>query len=149
MLEEVFPMVFNSPDWQDSEKLHYCAISPWEYWLHTKDEEHFLENVSCAEQFRRDTLFRELHKKIIDNLHIYNVKMHKNKLKVKETRCKEELYWRLDPKYSKSGHLLLLPEIEAVYYNSTDDTSIMYYQNRELLGSFDKWVEEAGLKYVQ
>ena len=147
LLLSTFSMLFEE-DWQDSDKLNYCAISIWDHWLATTNEYHLLIDVHPIEQRRRDDKFRLLNASIIENLNVFNA-TYRKKWRFKETRCKHELYRRLDPSYHKDSFLLLLPEIKAIYSYEGDDTTVMWYQDGALLTKFDGWVEQSGLKYIQ
>ena len=147
LLDSTFPMLLEE-DWSDSTSLNYRAISIWDHWLGETNEYHLLVNVNQNEQRSRDNKFRLLHASIIENLKIFNARFSK-KWRFKETRSKSALYNRLDPSYKKGSSLLLLPEIEVIYSYEGDDTAVIWYQNGSLLTEFDRWVEEAGLKYIK
>jgi hypothetical protein len=147
LLARTFPMLFEE-DWQDSESLNYSAISIWDHWLQTTGDYHLLINVPPAEQKERHDKFRLLHSLIIENLSVFNA-TYRKKWRFKQTRSKNDLYWRLDPCYHKDSFMLLLPEIKAIYSYEGDDTSVMWYQDESVLREFDGWVEQSGLKYIQ
>ena len=147
LLASTFLMLFEE-DWSDSKSLNYRAISIWDHWLGETNEYHLLLNVSPNEQQARDDKFRLLNASIIENLNVFNARFSK-KWRFKETCNKSELYNRLDPSYKKGSLLLLLPEIKVIYSYEGDDTAVIWYQNGSLLAEFNRWVEEAGLKYIK
>ena len=147
LLELHFPML-QEDEWCDSPALTYRAISIWDHWLCTTDEAHLLNNVSPEEQRVRDDKFRNFHRLLIENVVIFNATFSR-RLRFRETRCKRELHWRLDPAYPKSSALLLLPEIRAIYTYAGDHTSVLWSQEDSLLPRVDTWLEQSGLTYVR
>jgi hypothetical protein len=144
----VFPML-KSEFWDEPPSLTYRAVSIWDRWLYSTDDEHLLEASSDEEYAERCAKFATLDRSIASNTNIYLVS-GRPWPRFKELRDSEHLIHRLSPRYRKGGWMLVLPDLQIIYTSGDGDehTRVTYFRDAKLAEPFDEWVEKAGLKYI-
>ena len=152
-LQERFPDLDNLVTVEYTSEYTYLAVSVFDRWLGHYDALKFLTDVSEEEQRTRDSKFIKFAEKLISNTEILNFtfkgRWHKawplfrtftsHTAKVNYLMCTPH---NVD---SSQFYKVVLPELEAVYFESWDDTNVFYLRNPEKAAQIESWANESGL----
>ncbi|MDO6540404.1 hypothetical protein Q4524_17600 [Alteromonas stellipolaris] len=152
-LRKKFPDLDKLVAVEQTDAYTYMAISVFDRWLGEEDSIKYLSDVSVEEQNSRDSKFVKFAKKLIDNTEVLNFtfkgrwisatpqfrKFTSNTAKEKYLMCAQH---NVD---SSHFYKVVLPELEAVYFESWDDTNVFYLRNPEHAVQIAKWANECGL----
>ena len=142
---------FNSVEETDS--YTYMAVSVFQRWLGEEDSVKYLSNVSKEEQQGRDSKFNKFAKKLIDNTEVLNFAFKGRwssavpQFRKFTSDTAKENYLMCAPHNVDSSQFykVVLPELEAVYFESWDDTNVFYLRNTEHANQIETWANECGL----
>ncbi|MDP5460936.1 hypothetical protein [Alishewanella sp. SMS8] len=138
---------------EDTNAYTYMAVSVFDRWLGEVDSIKYLSDVSKEEQQIRDSKFIKFAGKLINNTEVLNFTFKGrwgNALpqfrKFTSSTAKEN-YLMCTQHNVDSSHFykIVLPELEAVYFESWDDTNVFYLRNTEHEVQIEKWANECGL----
>lgn len=153
---QLFPDLLNLTYREEPTEYKKLAISVFDHWLSRSEGEAFLSNVTKEEQHRRDNLFRNFNQLLLEKTKLYSFHFIGKKydiLRFSKFVSNQKALNFLMPKGLRGNSLnhfkLVLPEMKAVYYESWDDTNILYYQDKSLIEELLVWVGEAGLKVIE
>jgi hypothetical protein len=153
---QLFPDLLNLTYGEESTKYKKLAISVFDHWLSRTEAEIFLSNVSKEEQHKRDKLFRNFNQLLLEKADLYSFHFIGKKydiLRFSKFVSNQKALNFLMPKGLRGSSLnhfkLVLPEMKAVYFESYDDTNILYYQDKSLIEELIAWVGETGLKVIE
>lgn len=152
-LSQLFPDIEKVICAQDSDAYKFMAVSVYDRWLEEEDTLRPLAKVSPEEQRSRDEKFAVFSKKIIENTDVINLTM--------KGRCPkpQPVFRKFLSKTAKLQHMrnasshvsrcdffkVALPELEALYFESWDDTNIFYLRNEKSANIIESWANESGL----
>ena len=152
-LREKFPDLDKLVAVEDTSEYTYLAVSVFDRWLGHDDALKLLTDVSEEEQRTRDSKFIKFAEKLVSNTEILNFtfkgRWHKalplfrsfasHTAKVNYLMCTPH---NVD---SSQFYKVVLPELEAVYFESWDDTNVLYLRNPEKAAKIESWANESGL----
>ena len=138
---------------EETNEYTYMAISVFDRWLDEQDSIKYLSDVSDEEQKSRDSKFIKFAKKLIDNTEVLNFTFKgrwssaKPQFRAFTSKTAKERYLMGAQHNVDSNHFykVVLPELEAVYFESWDDTNVFYLRNPEHAEQIAKWANECGL----
>ena len=138
---------------EDTSEYTYLAVSVFDRWLGHEDSIKLLSDVSAEEQRTRDSKFIKFAEKLVSNTEVLNFtfKGRWNKAlpsfrKFTSHKAKVD-YLMCTPHNVDSSHFykVVLPELDAVYFESWDDTNVFYLRNPEKVAQIEVWANECGL----
>jgi len=152
-LREKFPDLAKLCAVEETEAYTYMAVSVFDRWLGQEDSIKHLSDVSKEEQQKRDSKFNKFAKKLINNTEIMNFtfkgrwgsEMPQFRKFTSDTAKEKYLMCTSNNVSSSRFYQVVLPEFEAVYFESWDDTNVFYLRNPEHADLIEKWVTECGL----
>ncbi len=157
LLAEQFPDVLGLESCSGNFGYKRIAISVFDHWLSRSEANELLNNIDAAERERRNKIHRFLNEKIISSTSCLTYKI-KGRLRKRHPIFKRFANSRSASNYVKPNDnsissnyyfRLVLPELEAIYYEGSDDTNYLYYKEEALLADFFEWVEECGLNIIK
>lgn len=152
-LAALFPSIMEVNADNDGHGYKKIAVSVFDHWLSRLEASDLLADVSSEEQAHRDELHYSLNKKIISLTKCFT-------FRVRGRRGKEYVIFKrfVDSsaahRYVKPSDgftsnkfffKLVLPEIQALYFEGYDGTNYLYYEDDGLLVDLLKWIKEEGL----
>lgn len=152
-LREKYPDLDKLYAVEDTDEYTYMAVSVFDRWLGTEDSIKYLSDVSQEEQHSRDLKFVKFAKKLIENTEVLNFTFKgrwssaKPQFRKFTSDAAKEAYLMCAPHNVDSSHFykVVLPELEAVYFESWDDTNVFYLRNTKHAEKIEKWANECGL----
>ena len=150
---EKFPDLDKLVAVEETDAYTYMAVSVFDHWLGPDDSVKYLSNISAEEQHERDKKFIQFSKKIIENTDVINFTLKgrwsnsQPQIRKFTSNQAKESYLASTPHNVSSNHFfrVILPELEAVYFESWDDTNVFYLRNPEHAETIEKWANECGL----
>jgi len=150
-LTSKFPELYKIYCVEESSHYTKVAISVFDHWL--TREEFQNDSPSKDEHFKRNRALHSFGKLMATQTEVFDFKF-----KGKWERCypcfrkfssKKAMFEYLQPaddNYSSGRFFnLVLPEFNAVYFESWDYTNIFYIQNDSVLSEIKKWASESGV----
>jgi len=152
-LREKYPDLGKLYAVDDTDEYTYMAVSVFDRWLGAEDSIKYLSDVSEEEQLSRDLKFVKFAKKLIENTEVLNFTFKgrwssaKPQFRKFTSDAAKEAYLMCAPHNVGSSHFykVVLPELEAVYFESWDDTNVFYLRNPKHAEKIEKWANECGL----
>ena len=152
-LREKYPDLDKLYAVEDTDEYTYMAVSVFDRWLGAEDSIKYLSDVSEEEQQSRDVKFVKFAKKLIENTEVLNFTFKgrwssaKPQFRKFTSNSAKEAYLMCAPHNVDSSHFykVVLPELEAVYFESWDDTNVFYLRNPKHAEKIEKWANECGL----
>lgn len=138
---------------EDTDKYQYMAISVFDHWLKEDEAFDLLSDVPEDEQLQRDRKFDLFSEKIIENTEVVNFTFKGRWSKARpvfrkftSNVCKIN-YMKSASNYVSSNFFfkVALPELEALYFESWDDTNVFYLRNEKHAELIESWANECGL----
>jgi hypothetical protein len=113
----------------------------------------YLSDVSIDEQQTRDAKFTQFAKKLIENTEVINFTFKGRwanalpQFRLFTSHQAKERYLLCTPHNLDSSHFfkVVLPELDAVYFESWDDTNVFYLRNPKYAKQIEQWANECGL----
>jgi len=152
-LRDKFPELDKLIAVEETDSYTYMTISVFDRWLGSEDSDKYLSDVSEKEQDERDSKFIAFSKKLIDNTEVLNFTFKGRwsnalpQFRKFTSHAAKKSYLMCTPHNVDSSHFYkaVLPELEAVYFESWDDTNVFYLRNIKHAGQIEKWANECGL----
>jgi len=152
-LRDKFPDLDTLVAVDDTSEYTYMAVSVFDRWLGHEDSLTLLSDVSPEEQQTRDSKFIKFAEKLVSNTEVLNFtfKGRWNKSVPsfrKFTSNKAKIDYLLSTPHnvdSAQFYKIVLPELDAVYFESWDDTNVFYLRNPEKAAQLEIWANECGL----
>lgn len=152
-LRDSFPDLDKLVAFEDTSKYTYLAVSVFDRWLGHEDSLKLLSDVSEDEQQIRDSRFIKFAEKLIHNTEILNFTFKGRRIKALPSfrqftsHNAKVNYLMRTPHNVDSSHFykVVLPELEAVYFESWDDTNVFYLRNPAKAAQIEIWANECGL----
>lgn len=152
-LREKYPDLDKLYAMEDTDAYTYMAVSVFDHWLGAEDAVKLLSDVSEEEQKSRDSKFVKFAKKLIENTDVLNFTFKgcwnsaKTQFRKFTSNTAKEDYLMCAPHNVDSSHFykVVLPDLEAVYFESWDDTNVFYLRNPKHAEKIEKWANECGL----
>lgn len=136
---------------EENHRYKRISISVFDHWLSEDKAIALLGNVNHEAQQRRDDLLYSFNKTLFDKTlcFTYRLKGH-NKIQpvFKGFIDKNAAYSYMTPNgevASKFLYKLVLPQLEALYFEGWDNTCHLYFKDEKSLGNLSEWVKESGL----
>ena len=150
---EMFPDIEKVVAVEETDAYTYMAISVFDHWLGEEDSIKFLSDISKKEQENRDHKFYLFSKKLLENTEVINFTFKGRRVKsrpvFREFSSKEikEQYLLKVPHNVCSNEFfqVALPQLEALYLESWDDTNVLYLRNTQHADVIESWANECGL----
>jgi hypothetical protein len=139
---------------EETDSYTYMAVSVFNRWLGPEDSIKLLQNVSKKEQCERDSKFNLLSKVIIENTEVINFvykgRWSKARLQFRKFLSEEakKNYLKVGGNTSKYMFKVALPQFEALYFESWDDTHVFYLRDLKYAKILEKWATECGLHTI-
>jgi hypothetical protein len=145
-LLEVFPSAWNF-EWQDDESFIQRPFSLWDAWLFDLSDDPGAElwNVSQDEKIRRENLFVDLAKIVIDEHVVYGLFFRQNKFKC--VRSKSQLIKDITNR-KELGRPLFIPALAAIFTQGHDYIGWLRLKDERLGAPLISLVEQVGLKFI-
>lgn len=152
-LREKFPDLDKLYAVEETDAYTYMAVSVFDRWLGAEDSIKYLSDVSEEEQQSRDSKFVKFAKKLIENTEVLNFAFkgrwssEKPQFRKFTSDIAKESYLMCTPHNVDSSHFykVVLPELEAVYFESWDKKNVFYLRNPMHAEQIEKWANECGL----
>jgi hypothetical protein len=150
---EQFPDLDKLVAVEETDAYTYMAISVFDRWLGPEDSMKYLSDVSIDEQQTRDAKFTQFAKKLIENTEVINFTFKgrwanaRPQFRLFTSHQSKERYLLCTPHNLDSSHFfkVVLPELDAVYFESWDDTNVFYLRNPKYAKQIEQWANECGL----
>ena len=148
-LTEQFPDLLKLVCVEETPKYSYLAISVFDRWLGQEDSVKLLNDVSKDEQARRNDLMYSFSMKLAQKTEVVNFKL-KGKWKhsypcfrgFTSAEAKEKYFEPAVSHTNKDFFRVVLPELNAVFFESWDDTNVMYLRDPSKAELINKWAAE-------
>lgn len=156
-LKLLFPNLLGVNRCDENHGYEKIAISIFDHWLSNDEGNLLLQNVSKEEQKRRDNLHFLFNKSLVADTETYTFsfkgkwsKKHPVFKSFRDTKYLHE-YVKPNDNYISSRFYfrLALPEMNALYFEGSDDTNYLYFKDKSLLADFLKLVEASGLYVLE
>lgn len=134
-------------------KYRFMAVSVFDHWLSEDESDQLLSAVSEKEQILRNQKFDLLSNKIIQSTEVINFtfkgRLAKSRPVFRRFTSEESKkdYMQSASNFVSSNFFfkIALPELEALYFESWDDTNIFYLRNKQHADLIETWANECGL----
>ena len=151
-LTEQFPDLLKLVCVEETHKYSYLAVSVFDRWLGQEDSVKLLNDVPKSEQVRRNNLLYLFTMKLAQNTEVVNFKL-KGKWKnsypcfrgFTSAEAKAKYFEPAISYISKDFFRVVLPELNAVYFESWDDTNVLYLRDPSKVQLINKWATECGV----
>ncbi|TGE76662.1 hypothetical protein C7Y70_19060 [Pseudoalteromonas sp. KS88] len=142
---------------EETDTYSYLAVSVFDHWLGEEGAVKYLSNVTADEQKLRDSKFIKFSQKLIENTEILNFTFRGKHSKAFPIFRKftsndaKEKYLACAPNNVDSSHFfkIVLPQLNAIYFESWDDTNVFYLRNTEHRNQLELWAKECGLHCLE
>ncbi len=151
-LSAQFPDLYKLASIEDTPHYHYLAVSVFDHWLSREESFSLLVNVPAEEQNQRNTALYSFSQKLAAETEIINFKFcgkwnscRPAFRELTSTKAKNDY---LEPALSASRNdffKIVLPELDAVFMESWDDTNIFYLRNTAHIETLKRWAQECGV----
>jgi len=145
--DEVFrtmPMLLEE-DWCDTYRFKSRNISIWDRWLYTTGDEHLLNDMSLEDSAKNSAKFLKFYTLLLDKYEVFfaNPSMSDDWKIYKKKSDKTLTYESMD-----DMPIFIILELELIYFEVGDYTSVVYFTDEKLMSKIDELVELSGLKYI-
>lgn len=147
-----FPWLKEVHEAERPTEVQVLSVTVFDHWLTREEACHLLENVSPAEQARRDALHAKFCALLVAGstaLSFVFRRRHKDRLVFREFRSVEALSKYCSPHGGGTlGHRefhLALPELDCVFYESWDDTNHFFFTKPTAVSAISEWAKQSGL----
>jgi len=138
---------------EETDKYRFMAISVFDHWLSEEESIQLLSGVSEEEQMLRDQKFDSFSKKIIESTEVINFTFKGRWAKSRPVFRKftsegsKQNYMKSASNFVSNNFFfkVALPEFDALYFESWDDTNIFYLRNEKHADLIETWANEYGL----
>ena len=137
MLEEV----------KETSSYSFVAVSLFDHWLSELEASQLLGNLISDELVRRNSLFTNLNRIIIEQTEVLNFVRrgnYRNYYNFRHFSSDEVRNIYLEHR-SHGNYQLVIPEFSLVYFEGYDDTNIFYLRDSSQRSIVEDWASEAGL----
>ena len=146
--DEVFrtiPMLLEE-DWSDTYRFKSRNISIWDRWLYTTGDEDLLNDMSLEDSAKNSAKFLKFHTLLLDKYEVLFAKpsMSDDWKIYKKNSYKTLIYESMDDR-----PIFIILELELIYFQVGDYTSVVYFTDEKLMSKIDGLVELSGLKYIK
>ncbi|MFD2204965.1 hypothetical protein [Kiloniella antarctica] len=145
-LESQFPDLLLLACVEPAEDYEYLAVSIFDRWLGEELSLKLLHNVEEKEQKRRDEMLDQFNEILIANTEIltfrFNTRKSKPQFKAFTSEQSKHEYLRHT---DSPMYMVVLPEINAVYFEGWDDTNVFYLREHSTKKKIQNWANEVGL----
>jgi len=151
-LTEQFPDLLRLACVEETPIYSYMAVSVFDRWLGQEDSVKFLNDVTKDEQIRRNDLLYSFSMKLSQNTDVVNFKL-KGKWNnsypcfrgFTSVEAKAKYFEPAISHTNKDFFRVVLPELNAVLFESWDDTNVLYLRDRSKVELINKWATECGV----
>lgn len=138
---------------EETEAYTYMAISVFDRWLGPEDSIKYLSDVSVDGQQASDAKFNQFAKKLIESTEVINFTFKGRWANARPQfrlftsyQAKEDYLLCTSHKHDRRHFFkVILPELDAVYFESWDDTNVFYLRNPKYANQIEQWANECGL----
>jgi len=138
---------------EDSEAYQYLAVSVFDHWLDEAEAAQLLADVSQPEQAQRDKRLNRFTACVVDHTEVLNVHLRGRPAKsrpvfrrfLSDTAMQQ--YMLISPGDISRRRLfrVALPALDALYFESWDDTNVFYLRDPETAQKIRQWADSCGL----
>jgi hypothetical protein len=147
-----FPYLLELAYVDETPEYTYLAVSVFDRWLGREDAIKLLGDISKEEQARRDALLYSFSKKVAQSTEVLNFKFRGKWKKAyplfrgfTSEESKQEYLKPVMSHTRKSFFQVVLPEIDAVFFESWDNTNVFYLRDPSKIEIIKKWAAETGV----
>lgn len=146
-----FPDILKVNACEDGHKYKRIAISVFDHWLLEDEALKLLNNINEEEQKRRNDLLYAFNKVLFDRTLCFTYRFkgrNKNHPVFKRFVDKNAACCYVKPNGEMAGkflYKLVLPELEALYFEGWDNTCHLYFKDKKTVNNLIEWVKESGL----
>lgn len=143
-------------DYEEPDEYKKISISVFDHWLERGETEGEVDNVSLERQNEQDQKLSTFCLALVENNESYIIKLRgkrKDKVtyraftSVEATKiCVKAQPYNIGERWR---FVLALPQLEAVYFESSDFTHHLYYKNIEKISELTNLVKNKGLYVLQ
>lgn len=133
-------------------EVQVLSVTVFDHWLTCDEACHLLENVSPAEQARRDALHAKFCALLVAGctaLSFVFRRRQKDRLVFREFTSIEALSKYCSPYGGRTlGHRefhVALPELDCVFYESWDETNHFFFTKPTAISVISEWAKQSGL----
>ena len=122
-------------------------VSIFDHCLTREEAVDQLDNVSSKEQKRRDGAFVKFNSNLLKSTNCLKITlkgMKKDRVLFKHFNNKDSALKYISP-YTRPHFKVAIPEYEALYFQSWDDTVIFFYINDKITGHLKHLASKSGL----
>ena len=152
-LMTTFPNLLKVIFGDDNHGYKTLSISVFDHWLNKEEATSLLQKINTNTDSQRKNLHYCLNKKIIDSLDVVTFKVESADTRPRPVfmafECKSAAHEYVKPKdYNISDHCyfkLAIPGLHCLYFEGSDYTNHIYYQQEHELDTLLELVEQYGL----
>jgi len=151
-----FPDLYKLSCVEETPYYKYLAISVFDHWLGCEEAIKLIDNVPMKEQLKRNEALYLFSQKLAAETEIINFKFCGTRSKVsplfREFTSEQAKVNYLNPTLSdpnKPFFQMVLPELSMVFYESWDDTNVLYLRDESVEDSIKKWASECGVHCLE
>ena len=151
-----FPDLYKLQCVEETQAYTYGAVSVFDHWLDRKEAAELLENVPTKIQKQRNNALHIFSKKIASEFEIFNFKFNGKwgscRPLFRHFTSTKAAFDYLTPAtcYSSSYFFrIVIPEINAVFFESWDDTNVFYLRDPSAAKTIKPLAQECGIHYLE
>jgi hypothetical protein len=151
-LLDQFPWLRSVHENEKREDVHILSVSVFDHWLSLEEACKLLENVTHAEQLRRDGLLEDFCAQMIGHTEVLSFAMkgqRKDRPIFRAFKSKAVLKNYCKPNGGKTlGHRhfhVVLPELGCAFYESWDDTYHFFFTSPGIELAARNWATQSGV----
>ena len=153
LFTSMFPELDKVVAVEETDKYRFMAISVFDHWLSEEESNKLLSGVSEEDQMLRDQKFDLFSNNIIESTEVINFTFKGRWAKSRPVFRKftsagsKQNYMKSASNFVSSNFFfkVALPEFEALYFESWDDTNIFYLRDEKHADLIETWANECGL----
>ncbi len=138
---------------EETNTYKFLAISVFDRWLNQEDGIRLLSNVPPEEQAERDAKLNSFSERLIQETELINFtikgRWSKSRISFREFLSinAKQAYMSKAPSDVGSNFFfkVAIPELEALYFESWDDTNVFYLRDEKTADLIESWARSCGL----
>ncbi|MEF8769968.1 MAG: hypothetical protein ABTS16_00465 [Candidatus Accumulibacter phosphatis] len=151
-----YPWLKEVHEGERPKRVQVLSVTVFDHWLSREEACDLLENISPAEQARRDALHAKFCALLVASTTVFSFvfrRRQKDRLVFREFTSASALANYCSPRGGRMlGHrqfYVALPELDCVFYESWDDTNHFFFTKPTAMGAISEWATQSGLYVLQ
>ncbi|BBM02533.1 hypothetical protein [Microbulbifer sp. GL-2] len=147
-----FPGLQKIIEVEPPDKYTFLAVSVFDHWLSREEARMLLDDVSGAEQKKRNEALYSFSKKLLKETEVINFRMagkwSHSKPKFRRLTSDDAAFDYFKPAVSETSKRffnVVIPELGVVFLESWDDTNVMYLLDDSVKPQLEEWAAECGV----